>query len=300
MVASLGIIGLPLSTEADPAQGTNTQAALSLSPRIFLRLEPTDLRETSLHDRFFDEVTTTDSTVYDRFSGPFSRLSWLRKVDTLGYGSIEKFNQAGAKMFASIGTDSLRDSVADGFPTDLWQDRFEAWLASFIVGTIGNAEEEHFRVTSIVYSDVRSSWETAHRAASIQFGVRPWRSSPYVYVQAQAGHLDGRALLTFEGRAGYTLFGAGRLEGRLTLALPYQFRLGAGVAIDPARIAASTDYTHMAVTLERAIRPTRPSGSSHASTPESLFFIGFRSGLDQSHSTARHETQFLVGFNRLW
>ena len=44
-----------------------------------------------------------------------------------------------------------------------------------------------------------------------------------VYLLAHAGRWDGRPLITFEGRAGYTLMGSTHIEGRLTLPLPASF-----------------------------------------------------------------------------
>src|SRR5256885_6551489 len=78
--------------------------------------------------RFFQEVGTSDSIVFDRFFGPASRLGWVRRQDVLGYESIERFNSEGANMFVRIGMDSLRAAVAETFPVDLWQGPGVSWL----------------------------------------------------------------------------------------------------------------------------------------------------------------------------
>src|SRR6266478_614979 len=64
---------------------------------------------------------------------------------------------------------SLRTAALEALPLDLWQDHFETWIGHLILGTIGNPEEEHFRTTSIGYSAVRTSWETANQHAGIQW-----------------------------------------------------------------------------------------------------------------------------------
>jgi hypothetical protein len=196
-------------------------------------------------------------------------------------------------MFASIGMDSLRTAALEGLPLGLWEDRLDGAIGHFIFGSLGNPEEEHVRITSINYSDVRSTWETANRNAGIQFGIRPWRTSPYLYLLAHAGHWNSQPLVTFEGRMGYTFFGSARLEGRLSLALPAGFRLGGGVSVDPRTIGAAFDATQAAVTLERVIR----FGDS---TPAALFYLGFRSGVNHSQPTPCHETLLIVGLSKQW
>jgi hypothetical protein len=273
------------------AEGRTNSASLS-TPMFSFTLEQPERNEVIL-DRFFEEVVASDSFVFDRFVGPSCQLGWLRKQDALGYASLARINADGASMFASIGLDSLRTAALEALPLDLWQDHFETWIGHLILGTIGNPEEEHFRTTSIGYSAVRTSWETANQRAGIQWGFRPWRTSPYIYVLAHAGHWNGQTLITFEGRAGYTLFGATRLEGRVALPLPAGFRISGGVSADPGHLGSQLDTTRIAVTLERVIR-------SQGSNPEALFYIGFRSGMNRTQATARQENLLAVGLSRSW
>jgi hypothetical protein len=272
--------------------GRTNEAAFS-SPRLSITLDEEE-RSEILVDRFFEEVMASDSIVFDRFTGPASRLAWVRKQDTQGYASIGRFNAEGASMFARIGLDSLRTAALEVLPVDLWQDHWEAGIANLILGTLGHPEEEHLRLTSISYSDVRASWESANQNAGIQWGLRPWGISPYVYVLAHAGHFNRQPLITFEGRAAYTLFGPARLEGRVTLPLPGRFRIAGGASVDPARMRShDIDASHVAVTLERVIR-------SHGSTPDSVFYIGFRSGVNRTQASARPENLLVVGLSRSW
>src|SRR5205085_8126284 len=120
-------------------------------------------------------------------------------------------------------------------PLDLWASHWHGWLGNLLAGTIGSPQEEHIQLTSVSYSAVRSSWEAANEQAAIQWGFRPWRMSPYVYLLAHAGRLQGRPLFTFEGRAGYTLLESSKIESRLTLQLPASFRLAGSAGMDPAR-----------------------------------------------------------------
>src|SRR5262245_60624414 len=61
-----------------------------------------DNRSELLVDRFLQEAVDSDGIVFDRITGPSSRLSWARKQDLRGYESIEQFNTQGQKMFVNI------------------------------------------------------------------------------------------------------------------------------------------------------------------------------------------------------
>jgi len=149
-------------------------------------------------------------------------------------------------------------------------------------------------MTSISYSAVRSSWERVSERGGIQWGVRPWQTTPYIYFLAHAGRLAGSPLFTFEGRGGYSMFGATRVEGRVTLQLPASFQLAGGAAIDPLRMAShQSGGNHFGVTLERVLR----SGNF---IPDSVFFIGFRSGRNDALFDHRIDNRVLAGFSKHW
>ena len=246
-------------------------------------------------ERFFKEVMSNDSMVFDRFTGPSSRLAWERKQNMLGYGNLSRFDLEGAGMFATIALDSLRIAALESLPFELWQDYWQGRLASFVAGTIGNPQEEHIDVTSVSYSAVRSTWERETEKAGIQWGYRPWRTSPYVYFLAHAGHLDGRSLITLEGRAGYKVMGSSQLAGRLTLQLPASFRIAAAGAMDPARAGIQDPSArHLSVTLEWAV-PSRGG-----SNPDATCYVGFRSGANHSFANVRQENLLVAGISKSW
>jgi len=272
--------------------GNTNAASISYVPPSIV-LEPAE-RSGVFIDRFFEEASSADGTVFDRFSGPTTQLNWVRRQDTLGYASLARFNASGVSMFATIGLDSLRTAAIEALPVDLWQERWQQWFANFIAGTIGNPEEEHIQLTSISYSAVRSSWENMGERAGIQWGLRPWRTNPYLYFLAHAGRLDGRPLITFEGRAGYTLLGSTKLEGRLTLQLPASFRLAGGASLDLFRMTSDEPgVTHFAVTLERVI-------PFHGLNPEAVFYVGFQSGVLNRSPNPRQENLIVAGLSKRW
>ena len=286
------ICAASLPLRADTWTQTNKEAILYTEPSFML--EGGKQIDEVLLDRFSQEIFTSDSIVFDRFVGPSSQLGWVRAQNRLGYASLERFNSAGANLFATIGSDSLRTAIVGSLPLEAWQDNWQGWLGSFITGTIGNVEEEHVELASASYSAVRSSWEDLNREATFEWGFRPWRANPYFYFLAQAGHFEGRPLVTLEGRTGYTLLGSTKTEGRLSFQLPASFRLAAGAAFDPARMG-SEDHgaAHFAVTLERVLR-------SRDLIPDAVFFIGFRSDLTARSSERQRENLFLAGFTKRW
>ena len=275
---------------AATAFNTNDAAISYVAPFITQeRTEPSDV----FMDRFFQEAVAANSILYDRLSGPASELGWTRRQNTLGYGILDRYNSEGLRMFTTIGVDSLRTAAIEVLPLNLWQDHWQGWLANLITGTLGNPEEEHVQMTSVSYSAVRSSWENANERGSIQWGFRPWRTSPYVYFLAHAGRLNGHPLVTFEGRAGYSLFGSTLMEARLSFQLPESFTIAGGVSVDPAKMSAHNPAaTHIAITLERAIRP-------RGFNPDAVFFLGFRSGVGE-FSSSHPENLIVGGLSKRW
>jgi hypothetical protein len=245
-----------------------------------------------IFDRFFDSVLSSDAAVFDNFASPSARLSWIQQQSSLGYGAVQNLNAQGAQMFRRIGLDSLRTTALESLPLDRWQDYWLGQLASFFSGTIGNPAEERFQLDSSSYSAVRLSWESAGEAPVFQWGFRPWRSSPYAYFLARAGHQDGLPLITLEGRAGYKLFGATKLEGRLTLQLPASFRIAGSGTFEPTSNTLSDRMSaHLGVTLERVLnaRTRQPA----------VLYVGLSS--DIYRSAAEHSGAYLVaGLARRW
>ncbi len=278
-------------TQGAPAIKTNEAAISYATPAI--TQEVTE-RSDVLMSRFLEEVAANDRIIFDRFTGPAARLDWSRRQDSQGYASLNRFNSRGADIFATMGVDALRTAAIEVLPVDLWEDHWQGWFARFIAGTIGNPEEEHVQLTSISYSAVRSSWENSNQAAGIKWGFRPWRTSPYLYFLAHAGRLEGRPLATFEGRAGYTMFGSSKIEGRLTLQLPASFRLAGGAAFDPARTGShDPSASYIGVTLEHVVRFNRLDS-------DAVFYIGFRSGVNRYFPNPRHEDFIVAGLATSW
>ena len=288
------LLSLVLCSVSALASDETNQAALAFPPpTVSLEIPPP--RSDRFVRRFFEEVTSSDSTVFDRFTGPSPRLDWTRQEDRFGYHALDRWNSSGVNMFTSIASDSLRTVAVELLPLDHWADFWQGQLFNLIAGTIGNPQEQHIGLLSDSYSAVRTSWEVANEGAGLRWGLRPWGTSPYLYFIAQGGHLDGRSLLTFEGRAQYTVLGAPKLEGRLTLQLPASFRLAAGTSVDPFGLGSHDPNAmpHVAVTLERAIR--------HAGTvPDGVFYIGFRSHFSGNSSNPHTENMFVAGLSKRW
>jgi hypothetical protein len=274
------------------AAQTNEQA-VEFSLEVPITLENANALDV-LVDRFSREVTTSDRMVFDRFSGPGARLRWLREENRHGYSTHEDFSGGGARLFTTVGLDSLRIAAVEALPLDLWEDTWLRWLGHLITGAIGNPEEEHLGLVSGSYSAVRSSWESLSRETRVQWGIRPWRTYPYVYVLAHAGRMEGRPLLTLEGRAGYRVLDAPRIEARLTVQLPASFRIAGGAAFDPTRVGENEQgRAQFALTIEKVLGRHRPCS-------DAVFFVGFRSGMNRAFSSPRRESAVLAGLSAGW
>jgi hypothetical protein len=277
------------------------QAALASEPvQIAIPYTPLTLTldQTKASDRFigrfFEEVAASDSLVFDRFTSPAARLAWARTENGLGYGALDRINGEGGNLFARIGLDSLRTAALEVLPLGLWQDYWQSRLADFIAGTIANPQEEHVNLTSGSFSALRFSWERMNDSAGIHWGLRPWRTSPYAYFLAHAGHFDGQSLVTVEARAGYKLLGATSMEGRLTFQLPGGFRLAAGRSFDlTSGGAAGGIAEHLGVTLERVV-------NARSLIPGSIFYIGFNSDIHRSSSNPHQANYIVAGLSKRW
>jgi hypothetical protein len=294
----LGVCCIALAVSGSGAEPQQTETKTNTATIAYLpwwtQAGPTEPTE-AVRENFSAGLLNSDSFEFDRFQGPASQLNWVRRFNAQGYGAIEHFNSSGARMFQSLASDSLRDATAAALPSEYWEDVWTGLLGKSIAGTIGDAEEEGLDYTSISYSATRRSWESSHRDAGFNWGFRPWRTNPYLYFLAHAGHLERRPLLTLEGRSGYTLFGSSKVEGRLALALPSAFQLSGAASFDPVKMHG--DYhgsPHFSVTLERAVHLSRNA------IPSTLFFVGFRAGKTSLFGDSRQETLFLTGFYRTW
>jgi hypothetical protein len=247
-----------------------------------------------LVDRFAREVTTDDRLVFDRLVGPSARLAWMHAENRSSAAAYDGINARGAALFSTIGLDSLRIAAVEAMPLDSWQEGWLQWAGRLIAGALGNPEEQHLSLVSGSYSAMRSSWESASEQATLQWGIRPWNTYPYVYVLAHAGRFEGQHLFTLEARAGYRFFDAPRIEGRLTARLPASFRLAGGVAFDPSRITEKgAGAPAFAATLEKVLRP-------HTPTSVAVLFAGYRSSVNTAFSTPRRENMFLAGLSTGW
>ena len=80
----------------------------------------------------------------------------------------------------------------------------------------------------------------------------------------------------------------------MTLQLPASFRIAGGASVDLMRMASNeSGANHFALTLERVLR-------SRTFGPDSVFYIGFRSGMNGNLANPRQDNQILAGLFRHW
>src|SRR5260221_4953217 len=127
----LFVVALPIQA------ATTNQVGLSYEGRS-IGIEASE-ESNGFTERFFKEVMSNDTMVFDRFTGPSPRLVWERRQNMLGYGNLNRFNLDGAGMFATIALDSMRIAAMEALPFELWQDYCPGRLGGFIAGTVGKS-----------------------------------------------------------------------------------------------------------------------------------------------------------------
>ncbi|HSU53113.1 MAG TPA: hypothetical protein VLT36_03555 [Candidatus Dormibacteraeota bacterium] len=301
--ASVGqwpVLGFPLlwlgtfsSLSASPTAVTNDALLLYELPRA-MENSPygNAIRETAFQERLRTEVL-----IFDELSSPSAQVGLARRQSRLGYASLDRLNRKGASIFKGAALDTLRTVAVETLPLEMWEDHWTSWLANSVIGTIGNPEEERMNLMSISYSAVTSLWEDENNTGPVLWGVRPWRTNPYIYFFARVGHFEGRPLATFEGRAGYEFFGTGKVEARVSLALPAGFTLATAFAFNPAsRGMYFSDVNAASVTLQHLV-------GYHSFARNTLFYLGFRSGMARptaNRATGRGENLLVAGLARAW
>jgi hypothetical protein len=282
-------IFLPVLTDA----GQTNEKAVQISLEVPVTLQNANALDV-LVDRFSREVTSDDRLVFDRLVGPSARLAWMRTENRSAVGAYDNINSRGTAMFAVMGLDSMRIAAVEALPLDSWEDGWLQWAGRLIAGAVGNPEEQHLSLVSGSYSAIRSSWESASKDTILQWGVRPWNTYPYLYILTHAGRFEGHPLFTLEARAGYRLFDAPRIEGRLTTQLPASFCIAGAVAFDPSRITERGGGAPVfAATLEKILRPHTPASAA-------ILFAGYRSSVNTAFFTPRRENMLLAGLSTGW
>lgn len=191
------------------------------------------IRSQKFIDRWTEELVPAGSKIiYDRY-GPPSSFNWIRKYDTELYGIHEYMSSEGEDAVFSIMSAAAREAAVSTLPIDEYEHSGRTWigniLPNFVHGSIGNTDEEGDRAVSSTpsYSTLKHiiqfEWNDHEDIWDGQYGWRPWRDNPYVYLDNNFGHYQGRQLLRTEFRCyGYlrpNSFGLIKTEARAIISI---------------------------------------------------------------------------------
>lgn len=144
-------------------------------------------------DRFkaaFEERTADNFA--DRFH-PFSSLNWSLRLDD---GDAEYFHEetsrSARKALTRSVTHGLREASVD-LPLMTWLKERQGILADFLRNSVGNVDEESVSPNELTYRVAeRSWWDRLSERSGFRYGIRPFRTAPYVY--AGMGFRDGETV----------------------------------------------------------------------------------------------------------
>ncbi|MBP6858295.1 MAG: hypothetical protein KBC33_00470 [Candidatus Pacebacteria bacterium] len=230
---SIGMIGCLYASTACASQYTNevfiTKTTLS----------------SSLWDRWPQEMVLSGRRiVYDRFGFP-SSLNWLIMRDTPAYDVHEFIADYGESTVYKIMGSAAREAAVETLPVGEYEDfgirlgsRITGFMSGLFRGSVGNTTEEEVETVSATpsYSSLRHivnfEWNEPKDSWSGEYGWRPWRDNPYIYLNSNFGHHAGRQFLRTEFRCfGYlrpNSFGIVRTEASALITVSEKSQLVVG------------------------------------------------------------------------
>ena len=164
--------------------------------------------------RYSMELTAGKARYYNRLGTP-SRLEWMGLIDQLGYGIYDQFNHEGEKLFADTCLKALRETAVGTMPLEQWEQSTEEWgrrnefnpapiirgLAWLARTAIANTREEDREAISTQPSYESLSylthfaWQSGEGFWGSEYGWKPIRDKPYVYLNNNIGHRRGKPFI---------------------------------------------------------------------------------------------------------
>jgi len=173
-----------------------------------------------------------DSKVNGVFADALQPLNVVRwNVDLDGRDFSDNFRELASSRARGAFIQSIRygtREAAVSLPFMLWLDyNNQGWFADLLRGSVGNVDEEIAAPLDISHEGVQQSWWRAEASRRTEYGIRPFRTSPYAYVSH--GFSDGdRIVLLAHIRYYYERFAEHRVELGFSMPLQYGMTLDCG------------------------------------------------------------------------
>lgn len=234
---------------------TNTNMLDAGLPIVSFHIE-TPEGDGSFLKRFKYEISHRAHDVsIDVFGYPASAL-WSLRFERGGYNIHNDVTSAGKDIFKRSFSYAAREAFVNGLPLEQWEDFGERlgngilgksarFLGYTIVDSIGNTDEERLNYVSPSPSAPvfeNFNLENHSKDGSFRGGLRPWRSSPYLYMEKDIGHFSGKPALTLSLRC-YSLLedrdiGTLKMESQAVLPLSDSYYAVFGGSVYPSDMSS--------------------------------------------------------------
>ena len=200
-----------------------------------------------------------DNNVNGVFADALQPLNVVRwNVDLRGRDFSENFRERASSRARGAFIRSLEYGGREAIvvlPFMVWLDENQTWFADLLRGSIGNVNEEIAAPLDISQQSVQQSWWRTEAGRRTDYGIRPFRTSPYAYVSH--GITDGeRTILLAHVRYYYDRFVHHRMELGFSVPLEYGMTLDCGNSYE----LGSHDPQRFAVKL---IKELKGGGAAH-------------------------------------
>ncbi len=273
-------------------QTTNTMSA-SVTNVPFRHIPLIDARKSTdnLVLRFSQELEENGTDIYsDKISGYSAVLQINNHLDKDGYEFHKWLSSRGSDLFAKTFLNSFRETMIDGLQLEdrLGETQPFHFFSQMFEGSVGRTAEERVELDSpsMTESEIRRTWfERLRSSKFLHYGIRPFRTSPYVFVGTSIGKYDDMPIAVLDARA-YSLLendqtGLMRLQLRGTVPLSKWSQIIAGVNMYPTD---NSDEYHPSFTLGYGTLV----GKNH----DNIVYLGSRFSHDESAVT--------LGFAMVW
>jgi hypothetical protein len=159
---------------------------------------------------------------------PLNVIRW--NVDLRGKDFSDNFRDRASSRARGAFTHTLeysgREAVVE-LPVMVWLDEHGSWIADLLRGSIGNVNEENAGPMDISHDSVQQSWWRNEASRGLEYGIRPFRTSPYAYL-SEAIRDGERTILLAHVRYYYDLFEHHRAEVGFSVPLDFGMTLDVG------------------------------------------------------------------------
>lgn len=163
---------------------------------------------------------------------PFKLVTWaMDQREGISAGLGESANHAAGAAVERSAIYALREAALE-LPFFRWLKERPRVFSELLRGTLDEVAEESVAPLDPAYGVVeRSWWRHLAEAEQIQYGVRPFRTDPYVFVGFRLGEGENLRLLGHV-RYYYRNWQDPKLEFAVSLPLPHGFAIDAGTSYE--------------------------------------------------------------------